>query len=178
MQVWREGNDHCHVATYLCMTAWFPVNAGELYFQRQRRSYQQAIAKALFIGNASEHYFRITVVSITQCTAEIAVHFKVQVPDVNAPSDAASLALAAPVLGKMTAHDINFELTIRGLVKAFNITGADICNMSSLQAHWWRGAHSGLHGRLADICMTNTAAARCASLLPHLKLAERGKICY
>lgn len=210
MQVWREFNDHCHVATYVCMTARFPVD--ELYFQRQLRltSYQQAIAKALFIGDVSEDYFRITVVSITQvgnvrhesrscssqgvrlgefvtpdscstaarasgCTTfmyssrypswgcrccsdpdpgiehalwnvynvklamddEIAVHFRVQAPDANAPSDAASPALAAPVPGKMTVSVINSELTLLGLVKALDITGADICNKNSF---------SGIHG--------------------------------
>ena len=139
MQVWREGNDHCHVATYLCMTARFPVD--ELYFQRQLTSYQQAIAKALFIGDASEDDFRITVVNVKQVGTtmddEIAVHFKVQVPDVNAPSDAVSPPLAAPVLGKMTVSVINSELTILGLVKALDIAGVDICNMNSF---------SGIHG--------------------------------
>jgi hypothetical protein len=121
------------------MTARFPVD--ELYFQRQLRltSYQQAIAKALFIGDVSEDYFRITVVSITQVGMddEIAVHFRVQAPDANAPSDAASPALAAPVPGKMTVSVINSELTLLGLVKALDITGADICNKNSF---------SGIHG--------------------------------
>jgi len=119
------------------MTARFPVD--ELYFQRQLRltSYQQAIAKALFIGDVSEDYFRITVVHITQFSNEIAVHFRVQAPDANAPSDAASPALAAPVPGKMTVSVINSELTLLGLVKALDITGADICNKNSF---------SGIHG--------------------------------
>ena len=149
MQVWREFNDHCHVATYVSMTARFPVD--ELYFQRHLSRYQQAIAKALFIGDASEDDFRITVVSITQfglssqrrrsllslSTAEIQVQFRIQVPDVDAPSNAVSPALAAPVLGKMTDRLINFELTSLDLVTALEITDADIVNMNSF---------SGIHG--------------------------------
>lgn len=114
------------------MTAKFPRD--EQYFQLHLSGYLQAVAAALFTGTFSKDHFRIVVENVTPLAdaeiAEIAVYFKVRAPDINAPSDVASIpATAAPVLAKMTVSALNAEFTALGLATALDVTGADICGI-------------------------------------------------
>jgi len=135
LQKWREYFDHCHTATFVCMTARFPRDEG--YFQLHLKLYQQVIAAALFTAGSSRDDFRITVENVTSlAAAEIAVNFKVRAPVTNAPADVASIpATAAPVLAKMTVSDLNPKISAEGLVEALDVTGAQICGNTSAPCH-------------------------------------------
>jgi len=109
------------------MTARFPRD--EQYFQLHLESYLKAMAAALFTGHDAQDDFRITAGNITSlAAAEIAVDFKIQAPDHNAPSDVASNMTAAPVLAKMTVSDLNPKFAALGFALALDVTGARICD--------------------------------------------------
>ena len=113
------------------MTARFPRD--EEYFQLHLEYYQEAFAAALFIGDYTQDGFRITVEDVTPlAAAEITVTFKVRAPVTNAPADVVSIpAMAAPVLAKMTVSDLNPKIAAKGLAEALDVTGAQICVMTS-----------------------------------------------
>ena len=108
------------------MSARFPSD--EQNFTLHLSRYKKAVAASLFNEASTKDDFRIAVESVTpQAAAEIAVNFKVQVPDDNAPSVASSPSVAVPVLAKMTVSALNPKFTALGLVDALDVTGAKIC---------------------------------------------------
>ena len=113
------------------MTARFPRD--EEYLQLHLEHYQEAFAAALFTGDYTQDDFRITVEDVVPlAAAEIAVNFRVRAPVTNVPADVASIpAMAAPVLAKMTVSDLNPKIAAKGLAEALDVTGAQICSMTS-----------------------------------------------
>ena len=122
-QLWEEMNDHCHVATFVCMSARFSHDEG--YFHLHKIRYLKAVAETLIgIGDI----FRIAIESITQLTdAEIVVRFKVQVR-ADHTSRVPNLKEADPVLAKMTVSALNPNLQTQGLeLGVLDVTGVEIC---------------------------------------------------
>ena len=123
-QLWKEFNDRCHVATFVCMSARFSHD--EEYFHLHKIRYLNAVAATLF---GTGDIFRIAVESITQLTdVEIVVRFKVQAPDADATSLVPNLKAADPVLAKMTVSALNPNLQTQCLeVGVLDVTGVEIC---------------------------------------------------